>query len=53
MIGDSPLADAQGAKAAGVPAILVRHDSLLAERRCANLAEVIEIVESASLGAAS
>jgi FMN phosphatase YigB (HAD superfamily) len=53
MIGNSPSADVQGAEAAGIPAILVRHDAPLAGHRCANLTELIEIVEGPSLGEAS
>jgi putative hydrolase of the HAD superfamily len=52
MIGDNPLADVQGAEAAGIPAILVRQDSPLAARRCANLADVIELVEGVRRGGA-
>jgi len=45
MIGDNPVADAQGAEAAGIPAILVRSASPLVSRRCASLTEVIDLLE--------
>lgn len=52
MIGDNPVADAAGAEAAGIPAILVRSrvpaDAAFA--CCASLADVIGIVDAAPLG---
>lgn len=49
MIGDNPVADAAGAEAAGIPAILVRSRAPAAPtvRCCASLADVIAIVEAA------
>lgn len=45
MVGDNPVADAEGAEAAGIPAILVRHDTPSFGRRCGSLADIIAIVE--------
>lgn len=49
MIGDNPVADVQGAQAAGLPAILVRHAEPLADgHSCDGLGEVLRIVEGGS-----
>jgi putative hydrolase of the HAD superfamily len=45
MIGDNPVADAGGAEAAGIPAILVRTRAAGVRRCCQSLAGVIEILE--------
>lgn len=46
MIGDNPIADVEGAEAAGIPAILVRRTHPSAKRYAENLADVIRILES-------
>jgi len=43
MVGDNPVADVQGAEAAGIPAILVRREGK-AERRCGDLHEVVRMI---------
>ncbi|MGI5816794.1 MAG: HAD family hydrolase [Armatimonadota bacterium] len=43
MVGDNPVADVQGAEAAGIPAILVRREAE-AQRRCEDLHGVVEML---------
>jgi putative hydrolase of the HAD superfamily len=45
MIGDNPVADAEGAEAAGIPAILVRSRVGAGDRCCRSLAGVVPILE--------
>lgn len=45
MIGDNPVADAEGAEAAGIPAILVRSRASNSVRCCLSLGEVVTILE--------
>lgn len=44
MVGDNPVADVQGAEAAGIPAILVRQQSDHASRQSPNLTGVVDII---------
>jgi len=49
MIGDNPKADIAGAEALGIPAILVRTSHPAARYYCAELSQVLPIVQKVSV----